>query len=89
VRLLDSAESEPVNLGNPREMTILEFARTRAEADRDGVEDRVPRPEDERTQDDPQTASPTSPAPARSSAGSRGVPGRGLGKTIEYFRRLF
>ena len=89
VRLLDSAESEPVNLGNPREMTILEFARTVQKLTGTASQIEFQRPQDERTQDDPHIRQPDI-ARARTLLGWEPAVSleEGLGKTIEYFRRL-
>ena len=57
-RLLLSDESMPVNLGNPREMTILQFAEAVAGNFEGKVEITFIVPQDERTKDDPQTRRP-------------------------------
>jgi len=58
VRLLDSGETSPINLGNPREMTILEFAHKVLEVT--GSQSKIVfiTPTDERTKDDPMTRQP-------------------------------
>ncbi len=58
VRLLFSEEIEPVNIGNPDEMTILEFAQR--VLDVTGSESKITfvEPEDARTADDPQVRCP-------------------------------
>jgi dTDP-glucose 4,6-dehydratase len=53
VRLLDSGETPPVNLGNPHEMTILEFAHKVLEVTGSQSEIVFVTPTDERTKDDP------------------------------------
>lgn len=58
VRLLRSAESAPVNLGNPKEMTILEFAHKVLQITGSKSEIVFVRPRDERTQDDPMVRQP-------------------------------
>jgi dTDP-glucose 4,6-dehydratase len=58
VRLLMSAETYPVNLGNPREMTILEFAHRVLELTNSQSEIVFVRPRDERTKDDPMVRQP-------------------------------
>jgi len=58
VRLLMSAEVHPVNLGNPREMTILQFAHKVLEITGSQSEIVFVRPRDERTQDDPMVRQP-------------------------------
>jgi len=57
-RLLMSDEPTPVNLGNPHEMTILEFAQVvlKVSGSSSGIKFVVPT--DERTKDDPQTRQP-------------------------------
>jgi dTDP-glucose 4,6-dehydratase len=87
VRLLESDEHMPVNLGNPREVTILEFAQVinRLTGNQGGIQF-VPQG---RTQGDPQRRRPDitraqqilgwEPATALED---------GLTQTIEYFRRV-
>jgi dTDP-glucose 4,6-dehydratase len=58
LRLLDSSETSPVNLGNPREMTILEFAHKVLEVTGSQSEIVFITPTDERTKDDPMTRQP-------------------------------
>ena len=58
VRLLYSGEPYPVNMGNPREMTILEFARTVLRVTGSQSEIVFVHPEDERTKDDPMVRQP-------------------------------
>jgi dTDP-glucose 4,6-dehydratase len=58
VRLLLSNEVYPVNLGNPREMTILEFAEKILEATGSQKGIVFVRPQDERTKDDPMVRQP-------------------------------
>jgi dTDP-glucose 4,6-dehydratase len=58
VRLLLSAEVYPVNLGNPREMTILEFARVVLSVAGGSSQIVNVYPNDERTQDDPMVRQP-------------------------------
>jgi dTDP-glucose 4,6-dehydratase len=57
-RLLMSDENMPVNLGNPREMSILDFARAVIRLSESSSEIRFIVPKDERTKDDPQTRRP-------------------------------
>jgi dTDP-glucose 4,6-dehydratase len=84
-RLLLSDEHEPINIGNPTELTILEFAETinRLTGNPAGI---VVQPE-KRIQDDPQTRQPDI-TKARTLLGwSPQVSLEdGLTKTIEYFR---
>ena len=66
-RLLNSDYKQPMNIGNPAEMTVLEFA-----ARSSGSPAPAPRSSSSRCRrTTPRCASPTSPWPARSSAGSR------------------
>jgi dTDP-glucose 4,6-dehydratase len=58
VRLLASDVVEPVNLGNPREMTVLEFAGKVRELTGGASEIEFVSPKDERTKDDPLTRQP-------------------------------
>ncbi len=57
-RLLSSDERLPVNIGNPNEMTILEFARAVVEISGSDSEIHFVQPEDERTRDDPKQRRP-------------------------------
>jgi len=58
VRLLHSSETGPVNLGNPHEMSILEFAQKVLQVTDSRSEIVFITPKDERTQDDPMTRQP-------------------------------
>ncbi|HEY88491.1 MAG TPA: SDR family oxidoreductase [Thermoflexia bacterium] len=58
VRLLASTCNAPVNLGNPRELTILEFAHKVKEITGSDSEIIFVQPQDERTKDDPQVRCP-------------------------------
>jgi dTDP-glucose 4,6-dehydratase len=58
VRLLASGEHEPVNMGNPREMTILEFAHKVLDVVGGDSEITFVQPTDERTADDPKIRQP-------------------------------
>ncbi len=58
VRLLASDFHEPVNLGNPREMTVLEFARKVLEVTGSASPITFIHPTDERTRDDPKVRCP-------------------------------
>ena len=90
LRLMDSDEVDPVNLGNPGEMTILEFAEIvrRLTGEVSSLNHVVPT--DERTKDDPQVRRPDI-SRAREVLGWEPKVGldEGLGHTIEYFRQLF
>ncbi len=57
-RLLNSDEVEPVNIGNPVEMTILQFAKHVVNATRSSSEIVMVQPKDERTKDDPKVRRP-------------------------------
>jgi len=84
-RLLMSNEVEPVNLGNPHEMTILEFAeRIRALVGSASPIEFKPLPVD-----DPKTRQPDIAKARRVLGWEPRVPlDHGLAKTIEYFRTL-
>lgn len=87
VRLLESDEVLPVNLGNPHEMTITEFGRKVLEisGSRSGV--RYVRPKDERTRDDPMVRQPDITKARRVLGWEPSVTlEAGLEKTIEWFR---
>ncbi|GIW39857.1 MAG: epimerase [Candidatus Binatia bacterium] len=89
VRLLDSEEVEPVNLGNPEEMTILEFAHLvrRLTGSRSEIVFVVP--EDERTRDDPHTRRPDITKARKLLGWEPRVPlEEGLRRTIDYFRQI-
>ena len=58
VRLLTSGEVYPVNMGNPHEMTILDFAHKVLEVTGSRSEIVFVHPRDERTQDDPMVRQP-------------------------------
>jgi len=85
-RLMQSDERYPVNLGNPREMTILEFAEEirRLTGSRSEVSYRA-LPEDDPRQRKPDITK------ARAMLGwePRVSLEEGLSKTVEYFERLF
>lgn len=85
-RLLFSERSEPTNIGNPHEMTILEFAERILEATGSTCEIR----HQELPEDDPKTRQPDITAARRDLGWEPKVPlEAGLGKTVEYFRALF
>jgi dTDP-glucose 4,6-dehydratase len=87
MRLWRAGDAEPVNLGNPREMTILEFARIiqALSGSRSPIEFLVPT--DERTKDDPNTRKPDI-GRARALLGwePQVALEDGLAQTIAYFR---
>jgi len=86
-RLLLSDEVYPVNLGNPHEMTILEFAHKVLEVSGSSSEIVFVTPADERTKDDPQTRRPDI-SKARRVLGwqPQVVLEEGLRLTIEWFQ---
>ncbi len=88
VRLLFSSETRPVNLGNPQEMTILEFARKILEVTGSRSEIIFVRPTDDRTRDDPQRRCPDITR-ARQVLGWEPKVSleEGLRETVAYFRR--
>jgi dTDP-glucose 4,6-dehydratase len=87
-RLLLSDEVYPVNLGNPDEMTILEFARKVLEISGSSSEIRFVTPADERTKDDPHRRRPDISKARRVLGWEPKVSlEEGLRKTIEWFRQ--
>ncbi len=90
VRLLMSGEFLPVNLGNPQEMTILEFAHRVLEVTGSNSPIVFVQPRDERTKDDPMVRQPDI-TKARQVLGWEPVVSlqEGLTKTVEWFRRRF
>lgn len=86
-RLLHSDEVMPTNIGNPREMTILEFAEAVVKATNSGSEIHFVEPEDERITDDPKVRQPDI-TKARKVLGWEPQVSleEGLAKTIEYFQ---
>lgn len=86
-RLLFSDEVLPVNIGNPVEMTVLEFARTVLEVTGSDSDVIFVQPEDSRVRDDPQVRRPDI-AKARDLLGwqPQVMLREGLEKTIPYFR---
>jgi dTDP-glucose 4,6-dehydratase len=89
VRLLASDVVEPVNLGNPREMTVLEFAGKVRELTGGASEIEFVSPKDERTKDDPLTRQPEIRRARELLQWEPKVSLEdGLRKTIDYFRKL-
>ncbi len=84
-RLLSSGEHDPVNIGNPHEMTILEFAEAVREATKSGAElvfESLP-------VDDPKTRQHDIRRATEILGWKPTVPlSEGLTKTVEYFRSL-
>ncbi|MBC7255161.1 MAG: SDR family oxidoreductase [Chloroflexi bacterium] len=88
-RLLLSDEPTPVNLGNPHEMTILEFAKLVLRISGSKSEIAFVTPQDERTKDDPHARQPDVRKALRVLGWSAKVPiEEGLAKTIAYFASL-
>jgi dTDP-glucose 4,6-dehydratase len=85
-RLLMSGEADPVNLGNPQEMTILQFARAVLKATGTASEIVFVHPNDERTKDDPMVRQPDI-SRARQLLGWEPAVTleAGLAKTVDYF----
>ena len=85
-RLLSSDRTEPTNIGNPHEMTILQFAeRIKALTGSSSTIEYKPLPED-----DPKIRQPDITAARKYLDWEPQVPlDEGLEKTIEYFRQLF
>jgi dTDP-glucose 4,6-dehydratase len=88
MRLWERGDSDPVNLGNPREMTILEFARIIKELSGSASPIEFIVPTDERTKDDPNTRRPDITR-ARQLLGwePQVALEDGLRETIAYFRQ--
>lgn len=86
-RLLLSDEALPVNIGNPREMTIVDFAYEVLRMSGSSSVINFVQPEDERITDDPKVRRPDI-TKARTVLGWEPKVGleEGLSKTIEYFR---
>ena len=90
VRLLASREVEPVNLGNPSEMTVLDFARTVQRLTGGKSEIVFVSPKDERTKDDPNTRQPDISRARRVLQWEPRVGlEEGLRRAIDHFRELF
>jgi dTDP-glucose 4,6-dehydratase len=87
VRLLMSDEVYPVNLGNPREMTILQFAHKVLEVTGSESEIVFVHPTDERTKDDPMVRQPDIGKAREALDWEPAVSlEEGLTKTVEWFR---
>jgi dTDP-glucose 4,6-dehydratase len=87
MRLWQRGAADPVNLGNPREMTILEFARIIKELSGSPSPIEFLVPTDERTKDDPTTRRPDiSRASTLLGWEPQVALEDGLRATIEYFR---
>ncbi|MDH7485000.1 MAG: SDR family oxidoreductase [Anaerolineae bacterium] len=87
-RLLLSDEVYPVNLGNPQEMTILDFAHKVLEISGSSSQVVFVTPEDERTRDDPHARRPDIRKARQVLGWEPKVPlEEGLRLTIDWFRR--
>lgn len=87
VRLLHSGDAEPFNLGNPREMTILDFAHTVLDVIDTDSEITFVHPTDERTADDPKVRCPDISRAREILDWEPKVPLReGLKRTAAYFK---
>jgi dTDP-glucose 4,6-dehydratase len=88
VRLIGSEEHEPVNMGNPHEMTILAFAQLVLELIPSESEIIFVQPEDERTADDPKIRQPDISRAQQVLGWQPVVPlEEGLLRTVDCFRR--
>jgi len=86
-RLLMSDELEPVNIGNPNEMSILDFAKKVIEITGSRSEITFIEPTDERIQDDPKVRCPDISKARRVLQWEPNVSiNEGLRNTIEFFR---
>jgi dTDP-glucose 4,6-dehydratase len=86
-RLLLSNETDPVNIGNPNEMTIVDFARKIVELTDSRSEITFIRPEDVRIQDDPKVRQPDIGKAQHILGWEPQVKlDEGLRRTIEWFR---
>lgn len=86
-RLLMSDEPTPVNIGNPTEMTILEFAEAVVEITRSQSEIIFVQPDEDRIKDDPKLRRPDISKAKEILGWEPVVPlADGLVKTIDYFR---
>jgi dTDP-glucose 4,6-dehydratase len=86
-RLLMSDEIDPVNLGNPQEMTILEFAHRVLEITGSSSEISFVYPKDERIKDDPHVRRPDISKARRVLGWEPMIPlEEGLRRTVDYFR---
>ena len=90
MRLWTRGQADPVNLGNPREMTILEFAKIIQALSGTASKIEFLVPTDERTKDDPTTRKPDiSRALALLGWEPQVALEDGLRATIEYFKKRF
>jgi dTDP-glucose 4,6-dehydratase len=88
VRLLTSDEVYPVNIGNPREMSILDFAHRVLEVTGSASEIAYVQPSDERTKDDPMVRQPDISRARRVLGWEPEVTlEEGLSRTVDWFRQ--
>jgi dTDP-glucose 4,6-dehydratase len=88
VRLLMSDEVYPVNMGNPREMSILEFAHRVLDVTGSASKIAYVQPSDERTKDDPMVRQPDISRARRVLGWEPGVTlEEGLSRTVDWFRQ--
>jgi dTDP-glucose 4,6-dehydratase len=88
IRLLHSEEATPVNLGNPDEMTILDFAHKVLELTGSGSPVEHVTPTDARTADDPKVRCPDISKAKRALGWEPQVSlDEGLGRTTAFFRK--
>lgn len=86
-RLLKSDENDPVNIGNPSEITILQFAEAVLKATGSKSEIRYVQPTDDRITDDPKVRRPDITKARRVLNWEPQVTlEEGLAKTVEYFQ---
>jgi dTDP-glucose 4,6-dehydratase len=86
-RLLMSDETDPVNIGNPREMTIIQFAHKIIELTGSSSRITFVQPRDVRIKDDPKVRQPNISKARRVLDWEPQVSlEEGLQKTIEWFR---
>jgi dTDP-glucose 4,6-dehydratase len=88
VRLLTSDEVNPVNMGNPQEMSIVDFAHRVLEVTGSASEIMFVQPSDERTRDDPMVRQPDISRARRVLGWEPGVTlEEGLSRTVDWFRQ--
>ena len=86
-RLLHSDEDLPVNIGNPNEMTILEFARAVVDVAQSSSEIVFVQPKDDRFTDDPKQRRPDiTKAKAVLDWEPKVALADGLAQTLDFFR---
>ena len=86
-RLLMSNQTEPVNIGNPNEMTILDFAKKIIEVTGSRSEITFVKPTDERIKDDPKLRRPDISKARRTLGWEPQISiNEGLRRTVDFFR---